>query len=142
MARSCIQCLYDLVSGPQVQVALPKRDDKESWLGLGRLLLSIGYFDVAERFKDINLRCDHSRNTQLDGSKGNVVEGENRPEGNRCTYSTRRRLKSYTHIRIAQYSTCNGLQRKHIHITSAYLHKHKSGTLLRLRMQLTKAFMG
>lgn len=137
MARPCIQCLYDLVSGPQVQVALPERDDKESWLGLGRFLLSIGYFDVAERFKDIDLRSDHSRNTQLDGRKGNVVEGEDRRAIDACT---RRRLKSYTHVCIAHHIQWTAEEAYTYSLS--LLPQHKSGTLLMLRMQLIKVLMG
>lgn len=55
-------------------MSLPEGNDKEGWFRLGWLQISVGHFDVAKWLKDINLRNDYSRNTQLDGRERSILE--------------------------------------------------------------------
>ena len=111
-------------------MSLPEGNDKEGWFRLGWLQISVGHFDVAKWLKDINLRNDYSRNTQLDGREGSILEvtmGRRGQEGCRrtkdtCTSTT---LKDYIH---SMYVSCIGLQGiardilyAHVQASSAYL---------------------
>ena len=88
-------------------MSLPEGNDKEGWFRLGWLQLSVGHFDVAKWLKDINLRNDYSRNTQLGGREGSMLEvmvGRRGQKGKRYMHQHDIEKEPHTHdVRIIHY---------------------------------------